>query len=147
MKKLVTILASALLCLGLGTTVLASPQTYTLGVRDRNVDPPLGTSYSVSYLNTCTGLLNITRTFSTQAAILTDNGNQTLYSGWASRTMPTMSANDMVNVYISTSINSNSTNPRSSTHYYRVTDGIRTDTKTSARSGPCDTWYTLSLPY
>lgn len=147
MKKLITLLVSAVLCLGLGTTVMASPATYTLGVRDRNVDPLTGNSYSVSYLNTCSGLLSISRTFRTKAGITSDNGQQVLLSKWVSKSMPTMSANDMLNVYISVSISSNSSSPRSSQHFYEVTDSVRTDSKTSTESGPCDTWLTLSLPY
>ena len=58
-----------------------------------------------------------------------------------------LASNDMLNVYISVSISSNSSSPRSSQHFYEVTDSVRTDSKTSTESGPCDTWLTLSLPY
>jgi hypothetical protein len=146
MKKLVTILAAALLCLGLGSTVFASPQTWTFDVRDRNVDPPLGTSYSVSYLNSCSGLLNITRTFYTRSGIQKTDGSYT-YSGWDSKYMPVMSQNDMYNVYIDSSVNSNSSSLRTTAHCYKVTDGVGTDSKTVYHSSTCDTSYTLSLPY
>lgn len=145
MRKKIFIVTVCILVtlLTMTSSLFASMTTNSYNYKFWNKDPLVGTSYGVTYLSNVVGLYTA-RNMSVTVKIKKADAS---WTGWATASSPANTYSKYTFSSLSTSKNSDSTQPVSSYHMAGLTDGVSKPSTTVCSSVWCAVREGTTVPY